>query len=68
MIDRKKIKECPLCGSHLIEHKLGDHKNKLRGIAHNVPQTVCHECGETFLGPDSLSVIQSYEGNEKLAA
>lgn len=66
MIDRKKIKKCPICGSENIEHKLGDHVSKLRGTAHNVPQTVCHNCGEIFFGPDSLEVIREYESQRKL--
>ncbi len=61
MIERNKIKKCPICGSDSIEHILGDHVSKLRGTAHKVPQTVCHDCGEIFLGPDSLEVIRSYE-------
>ena len=61
MIEREKITECPLCGSKNIEHKLGDHVSKLRGAAHRVPQTICHDCGEIFLGPDSLEIIRSYE-------
>lgn len=44
-----------------MEHKIGKHVSKLRGIAYNVPQTVCHDCGEIFLGPDSLEVIHSYK-------
>jgi|LGOV01.1.fsa_nt_gb YgiT-type zinc finger domain-containing protein len=67
MIERKKIKECPICGSDDLEHKLGDHVSKIRGVAHNVPQTVCHECGEIFLGPDSLEVIRSQEVRAKHA-
>jgi len=39
MIERKTIKECPLCGSTDIEHIWGDHVSKIRGIAPNVPQT-----------------------------
>lgn len=62
----KKIKRCPICGSENIEHKLGDHVSKLRGTAHEVPQTVCHHCGEIFLGPDSLEVIREYELQRKL--
>lgn len=61
MIERTKIKKCPLCGSKSVEHILGDHISRIRGTAHNVPQTVCHDCGEIFLGPDSLEVIRSYE-------
>ena len=61
MMDRNKIKRCPICGSQNIEHKLGEHKSKLRGIAYNVPQTVCLNCGEIFLGPDSLEIIRSNE-------
>lgn len=67
MIERNKIKRCPICGSESIEHILGDHISKIRGVAHNVPQTVCHECGEIFLGPDSLEVIRSYEHQAKQA-
>lgn len=59
MMERTKIKRCPICGNKNIEHKLGDHVSKLRGITHNVPQTVCHNFGEIFLGSDSLSVIRS---------
>ncbi len=66
-MDRRKIKECPMCGSGNIEHRLDDHKSKLRGIAHNVPQTVCHNCGEVFLVADSLEVIRAYEPGEKRA-
>lgn len=66
MIDRKKIKKCPLCGSEAIEHILGDHLSKLRGTAHNVPQSICHKCGEIFLGPDSLEVIRSQEKKLKI--
>lgn len=65
MIERNKIKKCPICGSTNIEHKLGDHISKLRGIAHNVPQTVCYNCGEILLGPDSLEVIRLYEKKSK---
>ena len=67
MIEREKIKECPICGSEDLEHKLGDHVSKIRGVAHNVPQTVCHKCGEIFLGPDSLEVIRSQEAHAKHA-
>lgn len=66
MIDRNKIKKRPICGSENIEHKLGEHVSKLRGIAYEVPQTVCHQCGEIFLGPDSLEVIRKYELQGKL--
>jgi YgiT-type zinc finger domain-containing protein len=66
MIDRKKIKKCPLCGSEAIEHIPGDHVSKLRGTAHHVPQSICHNCGEIFLGPDSLEVIRSQEGKSKI--
>ena len=62
----KKIKRCPICGSENIEHTLGDHVSKLGGTAHEVPQTVCHHCGEIFLGPDSLEVIREYELQRKL--
>ena len=58
MIDRKRIRKCPLCGSGNIEHISGDHISRLRGTSYNVPQTVCHECGEIFLGPDSLEAIR----------
>lgn len=68
MIERSKIKECPICGSKNIEHRLDDHVSKLCGIAHNVPQTVCHDCGEVFLGCDSLEVIRSYEPQVKCAS
>ncbi len=68
MIERNKITRCPICGSENIEHKLGDHISKLRGIAYNVPQTVCHDCGEVFLGPDSLEVIRKYEWQRNLKA
>jgi len=64
-MERNKIKRCPICGSDNIEHKLEDHVSKLRGIAHNVPQTVCHNCGEILLGPDSLEVIRLYESKLK---
>ena len=65
MTERNKIKRCPICGSDNIEHKLGDHVSKLRGIAHDVPQTVCHNCGEILLGPDSLEVIRLYESQRR---
>ena len=65
MIDRETITECPLCGSTKIEHFLGEHTNPLRGTAQNVPQTICHNCGEIFLGPDSLDVIRSQEKRPK---
>ena len=65
MIDMSTIKRCPICGSTNIEHKLADHVSKLRGIAHGVPQTVCHNCGEIFLGPDSLEVIRLYDSQRK---
>ena len=65
MIDRKKIIRCPICGSTNIKHRLGDHVSKLRGTAHNVPQTVCHDCGEIFLGPDSLEIIRFYESQKR---
>jgi transposase-like protein len=65
MIERNKIKRCPICGSTNIEHKLGDHVSKLRGITHNAPQTVCHNCREIFLGPDSLEVIRLYDSQRK---
>ena len=68
MIERNKIKTCPLCGSESIEHILGDHKSKIRGTAYNVPQTLCHDCGEIFLGPDSLEVIRFYERSLKKAS
>lgn len=55
-----------MCGSEAIEHILGDHVSKLRGTAHNVPQSICHKCGEIFLGPDSLEVIRSQEGKLKI--
>ena len=58
MIDRKKIRSCPLCGSNNIAHILGEHSSILRGTAYNVPQTVCYDCGEIFMGPDSLEVIR----------
>ncbi|HAO19236.1 MAG: hypothetical protein BWK80_23730 [Desulfobacteraceae bacterium IS3] len=58
MIDRKKIKKCPLCGSGDIAHISGKHISRLHGISYNVHQTVCHECGEVFLGTDSLEVIR----------
>jgi len=61
MIDRKTITECPLCGGKNIEHTMGEHTNLLRGTAYNVPQTICHDCGEVFLGPDSLEVIRAQE-------
>jgi YgiT-type zinc finger domain-containing protein len=67
MIETSQITECPLCGSQNIEHILGDHVSKIRGTAHNVPQTICHDCGEVFLGPDSLEVIQTHERQEKCA-
>lgn len=66
MINRKKIKRCPICESESIEHISGDHVSKLRGTAHNVPQTVCYNCGEVFFGPDSLEVIRSYESQVKV--
>jgi len=66
MIDRKKIKKCPLCGSEAIEHMLGDHVSKLRGTTHHVPHSFCHNCGEIFLGPDSLEVIRSQERKLKI--
>ncbi len=65
MIERKKIKRCPICVSKNIEHKLGDHQSKMKVIAHDVPQTVCHNCGEISLGPDSLEVIRPYESQAK---
>ena len=34
-------------------------------LAQNIPQTICHECGEIFLGPDSLEVIRSQEIRSK---
>ncbi|MBF0450800.1 MAG: hypothetical protein HQK75_08875 [Candidatus Magnetomorum sp.] len=68
MIDRKSITQCPLCGSNSIEHVWADHKSKIRGMAYNVPQTICHTCKEVLLGPDSLAVIQTYQEKEKLAA
>ena len=68
MIDRKTIKECPLCGSTDIEHIWANHVSKIRGTAHNVPQTICHTCNEVLLGPDSLAVIQSYQKTMQLAA
>ena len=61
MIERKKMTECPLCGSTNIEHVRREHISKIRGTVHNVPQTICHNCGEIFLGPDSLEVIRSHE-------
>jgi len=61
MIDRKDIKRCPVCKSTNIEHRLGDHVSELRGTVHNIPQTICHDCGEIFLGPDSLEIIRFYE-------
>ena len=67
-MEREKIKNCPICGSKSIEHIYGDHISKIRGIAHNVPQTVCHECEEIFLGPDSLELIRAYEQIEKQAS
>ncbi len=39
--------------------------SKLRAVAHNVPQTVCHNCGEILLGADSLEVICLYEKKSK---
>lgn len=66
MIDRNKITKCPICGSENIEHKLGDHVSNLRGIAYDVPQTVCHQCCKIFLGPDSLEVIRKCELHPKL--
>ena len=66
-MERKKIKECPICESKAIEHKFGEHASKIRGTSHNVPQTVCHDCGEIFLGPDSLEVIRSQEVHVKYA-
>lgn len=65
MIDRKTITECPLCGSQNIEHILDAHTNPIRGTAYNVPQTICHDCGEVFLGPDSLEVIRNQEHSIK---
>ncbi len=67
MIEREKIKEYPICGSEDLEHKLGNHVSKIRGVTHNVPQTVCHKCGEIFFGPDSLQVIRSQEARAKHA-
>jgi len=40
MIDRTKIKKCPICFNTNIEHKLGDLMSKLTGITHDVPQTI----------------------------
>ncbi|WP_425430004.1 hypothetical protein [Desulfamplus magnetovallimortis] len=57
-----------MCNSSNIEHIVGDHFSKIRGIAHNVPQTICHDCGEVFLGPDSLEVIRLYENQMKEAS
>lgn len=56
---RTSLTVCPLCGSSDIEHLVGDHVSALRGTARNVPQTVCHACGEVFFGADSLEVIRS---------
>lgn len=67
MKERNNITECPLCGSTNIEHVRRDHISKIRGTAHNVPQTICHDCGEVFLGPDSLEVIRSHERKAKRA-
>ena len=61
MKERERLTECPICGSRNIEHILGEHKSSLRGTAHNVPQTVCHACGEVFLGAESLQVIRAHE-------
>ena len=66
-IKRNKIKICPLCGSGSIEYILGTHKSKIHGTAYNVTQTLCHNCGETFLGSDSLEVIRFYEHHLKKA-
>jgi YgiT-type zinc finger domain-containing protein len=65
MIDRKKIKTCPICGSQKITHVYGDHVSKHYGTTPNVPQTICQNCGEIFLGPDSLDVIRSTKLNMK---
>ncbi|MGE0086795.1 MAG: YgiT-type zinc finger protein [Desulfococcaceae bacterium] len=65
MFERKKIKTCPLCGSKNISHILGEHKSRIRGTAYNVPQTVCSDCGEIFLGPDSLEIIRMYANQKK---
>ena len=67
MIEGNNITECPLCCSTNIEHVRRDHISKIRGTAHNVPQTICHDCGEVFLGTDSLEVIRSYERKAKRA-
>lgn len=61
MSKREKITECPICGSTNIEHVRGEHISKMRGTVRNVPQTICHNCGEIFLGPDSLEIIRSHE-------
>ena len=57
MIEQEKITECPLCGSTNIEHVRREHISKIRGTVYNVPQTICHNCGEIFLGSDSLEII-----------
>lgn len=62
MKNKEILKKCPMCGSLSLEYKLADHVSKLRGTAHNVPQTVCLECGEIFLGPESLKVIRAEAG------
>ena len=61
MNERERITECPICGSANIEHVRKEHISKMRGTVHNVPQTICHNCGEIFLGPDSLEIIRSHE-------
>ncbi len=64
-MDRKKIKTCPMCSSQKIEHKFGDHGSIRYGTTPNVPQSVCHNCKEIFLGPDSLEVIRSNKVNTR---
>jgi len=67
-MERDKIKNCPICSSKSIKHILADHVSRIRGTAHNVPQTICYDCGEIFLGPDSLEVIRMYEPQIKQAS
>ena len=64
MRNERQLKECPICGSQKLENRVSFYKSKYHGEIPDIAQTICLDCGEGFLDPESLRKIDSYKSSQ----
>ena len=68
MNEKRELKQCPMCGSKNLKHRVAVYSSTKYGKIPKVPQTLCLDCGEGFLLPESLRIIDAYRRKIKVVA